>query len=81
MKWTKKRLNVRELEKASGGDGISRSIGETPNNITSGNSSQTVAFGIIKCPQCAEEDKLEYLGHISECHHFCCETCQAEFSI
>ena len=73
----KKELKIEELEKVTGGDGVS--IGGNSNNTQSGNSSQPGAFGIVKCPQCGEEDKLDYSGHTSEGNHFRCKTCQTEF--
>ena len=41
---------------------------------------QSGAFGIIKCPQCGEEDKLDYLSHTTEGYHFLCKTCRTEFT-
>ena len=81
MDENKKVLAVDQLKIVNGGDeGISQSIDGSPNATPSGNSSQSGAFGIIKCPKCGEENKLEYLGYTGEGHRFRCNTCQTEFT-
>lgn len=80
----KKEFMAEGLEKVSGGDGTSiggddTSLGGNSNTVPPGNTSQPEAFGVIKCPQCGEEDKLEYLNHTSEGYHFRCKKCQTEF--
>lgn len=73
-------LNTEAVEMVTGGDGVGESIGGNSDNMSPGNSSQPGAFGIIKCPNCGEEDKLDYLSHTTEGNHFRCKTCQTEFT-